>query len=71
MPNEFIENRAYNSNGLLEYHGQAEPGTKDGEAKWQIEKHTYSGINETGKRYPNGDNANIFIWNNREGYSYR
>lgn len=71
MPDEFIENRAYNANGLLEYYGRAEPGTKDGEAKWMIRKYSYSGINETGRKYPNGDNANIYVWNDRETYTYR
>ncbi len=70
MANEFQERFAYDSNGRLEYYGQSEPGTKDNEAKWIIEKYSYSGINETGKRYPNGSNANIFVWNNRASYSY-
>lgn len=70
MANEFQERRAYDSNGRLEYYGQSEPGTRDNEAKWMIEKYSYSGINETGKRYPNGNNANTFVWNNRERYSY-
>lgn len=68
--NEFKEERFYNSNGLLEYFARAEPGTRGNEAKWMIRKYFYEGINEIGKRYPNGNNANIFVLNNRESYSY-
>ncbi len=71
MPNEFQERFAYDSNGRLEYYGQSEPGTREGEAKWMIERYSYSGINEIDKKYPNGDNANIYIWNDRETYNYR
>ncbi len=71
MANEFQERFAYDSNGRLEYYGQSEPGSRDSEAKWMIERSYYSGINETGKRYPNGSNANVFIWNNRKTYNYR
>lgn len=71
MAGEFQENRAYDSNGRLEYYGQAEPGTRDGEAKWMIRRYTYQGINETGRRYPNGDTSNIYVWNDRETYTYR
>jgi len=68
--NEFKERRAYDSSGRLEYLGQAEPGTLASEAKWRIKKYIYSGIQETDKRYPNGDNANIYIWDNRATYTY-
>ncbi len=70
MPNEFIEKRVHDSSGRLEYYGQAEPGSATSAAKWRIEKYTYSGIEETGKGYPGGDNANIYIWDNRATYSY-
>jgi len=70
MGNEFQERFAYDSNGRLEYYGQAEPGTTESEAKWRIEKTSYSGINETGKKYPNGSNANVFVWNDRGIYKY-
>ena len=68
--NEFQEVFAYDSAGRLEYYGQAEPGSLTSEAKWMIEKYTYSGINEITKKYPNGSNANMFIWNNRASYTY-
>ena len=67
---EFQERFAYDSNGRLEYYGQAEPGSLDSEAKWIIEKTSYSGINEIGKKYPSGSYANIFIWDDRETYEY-
>ena len=70
MTNEFQERFAYDSNGRLEYYGQSEPGSLESEAKWIIEKSSYSGINETGKTYPNGSYANIFVWDDRESYSY-
>lgn len=70
MGNEFQERFAEDSNGRLEYYGQSEPGTLESESKWMIERHSYSGIHERDKKYPNGSNANIFIWDNREGYSY-
>lgn len=68
--NAFIEKRAYNSSGLLEYYGQAEPGSLVTESKWTIIKYTYSGADETDKQYPGGDNANIYIWNSRTTYTY-
>lgn len=71
MANEFQERFAYDSNGRLEYYGQSEPGSKESGAKWMIEKYGYSGINETSKKYPNGSNANTFVWNDREAYSYK
>lgn len=70
MANDFIEKKAYDANGRLEYYGQAEPGTAKSEPKWRIEKYSYSGIQENDTLYPNGNNANIFIWNNRKSYSY-
>ncbi len=70
MPDEFIRKYAYDSNGRLEYEGEAEPGTLVTEGKWRIQKYTYSGIEETGKQYPNGDNANIYIWNSRATHTY-
>ena len=71
MTNEFQERFAYDSSGRLEYYGQSEPGTRNNESKWMIERYYYSGINETGKRYPNGNNANIFVWDDRETFNYR
>ena len=68
--NEFKERRYYDSNGRLEYYGQAEAGTGEGEAKWMIIKYSYGGISETGKTYPNGSTANIFILRRREDYKY-
>ena len=70
MANEFQERYAEDSNGRPKYYGQSEPGTLDSEAKWMIEKTSYSGINETGKRYANGSYANIFVWDDRETYEY-
>ena len=70
MPDEFIRKYAHDSNGRLEYEGEAEPGTLVTEGKWRIQKYTYSGIEETDKQYPNGDNANVYIWNSRETYTY-
>ena len=70
MENEFQERFAYDSNGRLEYYGQSEPGTLESESKWMIEKKEYSGMNETSKKYPNGSYANIFVWDDRETYSY-
>lgn len=70
MPNEFIERWAYDSAGRLEYYGQAEPGSSNSSEKWMIEKYEYSGVNEISKKYPDGSNANIFIWDNREAYTY-
>ena len=71
MANEFQERFTYDSNGRVEYYGQAEPGARESEEKWMIEKYLYSGINETAKKYPSGSNANIFVWNNRTTYKYR
>ena len=71
MANEFQERRAYDSNGRLEYYGQSEPGTRENEEKWMIERYSYSGINEDSKKYPNGSNANTFVWSNRTNYKYR
>ncbi len=71
MANEFQERYREDSNGRLEYYGQSEPGTKESEAKWMIEKYEYSGIHERSTKYPNGSNANLFIWNDRETYNYR
>ena len=71
MANEFQERYAEDSNGRVEYYGQSEPGTLESEAKWTIKKYEYSGINENSKKYPNGSNANIFVWDDREIYEYR
>lgn len=68
---EFKELRDHDSNGRLEYYGQAEAGTPETEAKWMIRKYSYSGIVETGRTYPNGSTANIFVWKNRATYRYR
>ena len=68
--NEFIERWEYDSSGRLLYYGQAEPGSSPNSEKWMIEKYEYSGANETAKKYPNGSNANMFIWNNRATYNY-
>jgi hypothetical protein len=35
-----------------------------------IEKNEYSGADEVSKKYPNGSNANTFIWTSRTGYNY-
>jgi len=70
MANEFQERFAYDSNGRLEYYGQSEPGTLENEEKWIIEKYEYSGIQERAKKYPNGSYANVFVWDNRETYTY-
>jgi len=70
MPNEYIEKFAYDSSGRLEYYGQAAPGSATSAAKWRIEKYTYSGIQELDRGYPSGDNANIYIWDNRATYTY-
>ena len=70
MANEFQERFTEDSNGRPEYYGQSEPGTLESEAKWMIEKHEYSGIHERAKKYPNGSYANVFIWDDRETYSY-
>ena len=70
MDNEFQKRWAYDSNGRLEYRGSAEPGSLDSEEKWRIRKYSWSGINETSRKYPNGTHANIFIWDNRESYTY-
>lgn len=68
---EFKELRDYDSNGRLEYYGQAEAGAGEGDAKWMIRRYTYSGSVETGKTYPNGSTENMFIWRNRKTYRYR
>ncbi len=68
---EFKELRDYDSNGRLEYYGQAESGTGEGDAKWMIRRHSYSGIEEIGRTYPNGSTANTFIWTRRRAYRYR
>ena len=67
---EYIEKRAKDANGRLEYFGVAEPGSATSAAKWRIIKYSYSGIAEVDKLYPNGSNANVFIWDNRTSYSY-
>ena len=68
--NEFKERRDYDSNGRLEYYGEAAAGTGDGEAKWMIRKYSYGGISETARTYPDGSTANIFIWRRRKDYKY-
>ena len=70
MPNEFIERWAYDSAGRLEYYGQAEPGSSESAEKWMIEKYEYSGADEVSKKYPDGSNANTFIWSSRTSYTY-
>lgn len=68
--NEFKELRRYDSNGRLEYYGQAEAGTGEGEAKWMIRRYSYSGIHETERTYPNGSTENIFVFARRTTYRY-
>ncbi len=69
--NEFQERRANDSNGRLEYYGRAEAGSLEHKAKWMIRRYSYAGIVETGRTYPNGSTANIFIWRDRTSYRYR
>ena len=70
MEIEFQERWAEDLNGRVEYYGQSEPGSTESESKWMIEKYEYSGIHERAKKYPNGSNANIFIWDDRATYTY-
>lgn len=70
MENEYQERFAYDSNGRLEYYGLAEPGSLDSEEKWRIRKYSYSGIEETSRKYPSGSYANVYIWDNRASYTY-
>jgi len=59
----------YTGNNLI-YIGRAAPGTASSAAKWQIKKLTYSGNNLTATGYASGDDAFIYVWDDRAGYSY-
>jgi len=58
------------SGGNPIYVGWAEPGTASSAVGWKIIKLTWSGSEVTDIQYPNGDNAFIYVWDSRAGYSY-
>ena len=62
----------YNATGnLVEYIGTALPGTATTEARWQIQKCVYNANgNLTDMQFANNSNEFIFIWDNRETYTY-
>ena len=58
------------SGGKVIYRGWAYPGTATSSSKWRIVKYIYSGNDVTDKRYPNGDNRRVYVWNSRASYTY-
>lgn len=64
------ESMTYTSQGLVEYHGKALPGTAKSSAKWQIKKMSYSGFNVVDVQFAEGSDAFDKVWDSRADYSY-
>lgn len=61
---------AYTAGGLIEYQGEAIPGSAKNEAKWRIVKYVYSDNNVTDIQFANGSVAFDKIWDDRTNYTY-
>lgn len=61
---------AYDGSGRPEYIGRAKPGTTAAAKGWQIQKVTYGASGPTDYQFPGGDNAYVYVWNDRATYVY-
>jgi len=67
----FEERRAYNSDGQVEYIGEAKAGTQESVQGWRIQKRTYVSNRLTKIAWSNYDAKFNKIWNSRISYNYR
>jgi hypothetical protein len=68
---DFLTQRiAYNSNGLAEYLGYANPGSIEGSAVWMIKKLVYDGNNVTQILFCDGDSNFDNTWTNYDQISH-
>ncbi len=67
----FEERRAYNSDGQVEYIGEAQPGTQTSVKGWRIHKRTYVSNRLTNIAWANFDAKFNKIWNSRATYNFR
>ena len=61
---------SYDGNGEVEYVGEAEAGTADGDNVWRIKKLIYSSGDVIDVQWADGVDTFTKSWTGREGYTY-
>ena len=62
--------QSYDSNGRLEYYGEAAPGSLTTDSVWRISKRIYNGNKLIGLVWANGDNNFDKEWDEKTSYDY-
>ena len=60
----------YSGGSAIVYIGKAHADSLTSEAKWQIQKLTYSGDNVTNIDFAEGNSGYVHIWDNRSTFDY-
>ncbi len=66
----YIEVFSHTAQGLIEYHGWAQPSSSKANPVWRIAKFTYTGTNLTDIQFDGGNKNFDNIWNDRVTASY-
>ena len=61
---------AYNSDSLVEYAGEAAPGSTTASSVWRIKKLTYSGTNLSKIEFADGNTNFDNVWDNHASLLY-
>ena len=62
--------QSYDTNGRLQYYGEAAPGAVTSNSVWRISKRIYSGNKLSGQVWADGDTKFNKEWDERAGYTY-